>query len=81
MPILHRMSRDRFAACHLRSLRLDRGMSPEQLGWAVGVSGHTIRRIERDHAVPTPRVQFALAQFFALRPTEIWQVERRRAVA
>jgi DNA-binding XRE family transcriptional regulator len=56
-------------------------MSPEQLGWAVGVSGHTIRRIERDHAVPTPRVQFALAKFFALRPTEIWQVERRRAVA
>jgi DNA-binding XRE family transcriptional regulator len=78
---MHRMSRDRFAASHLRSLRLDRGMSPEQLGWSTGVSGHTIRRIERLGAVPTPRVQYALAKFFDLRPTELWQIDRRRAVA
>jgi DNA-binding XRE family transcriptional regulator len=56
-------------------------MSPEQLGWAVGVSGHTIRRIERQHSVPTPRVQYALAQFFGLRPTEIWHVDSRRVAA
>jgi DNA-binding XRE family transcriptional regulator len=56
-------------------------MSPEQLGWSTGVSGHTIRRIERLGAVPTPRVQYALAKFFDLRPTELWQIDRRRAVA
>jgi DNA-binding XRE family transcriptional regulator len=56
-------------------------MSPEQLGWAVGVSGHTIRRIERHAAIPTPRVQYALAQFFGLRPTELWHIEPRRVAA
>jgi DNA-binding XRE family transcriptional regulator len=60
---------------------MDRGLSPEQLGWATGVSGHTVRRIERDHAVPTPRVQYALAQHFGLRPTELWPVEPRRIAA
>lgn len=49
-------------------------MSPEQLGYHVGVSGHTIRRIERTGAIPSPRIQFALAQFFGMRPTELWPV-------
>jgi DNA-binding XRE family transcriptional regulator len=56
-------------------------MSPEQLGWAVGVSGHTVRRIERECAIPTPRVQYALAQFFGMRPTELWKIEPRRVAA
>lgn len=75
------MTRDRFAAEQIRSKRIDLGLSPEQLGWLVGVSGHTIRRIERDAAVPTPRIQFALARHFELRPTELWRVARHRVAA
>lgn len=71
--------RDHFAASHLRSLRIDAGLSPEQLGVVVGVSGHTIRRIERCGAVPTPRVQFLLAQHFDLRPSQMWADGRRVA--
>lgn len=75
------MKRDRFAASQIRSLRIDRGMSPEQLGHVAGVSGHTIRRIERDAIVPTPRVQFLLARYFEMRPTEVWSPDHgRRAV-
>lgn len=68
------MSRDRFAARKLRSHRIDLGLSPEQLGYLVGVSGHTIRRIERYGAVPTPRVQFQIAQHFNLRPSQLWSL-------
>jgi transcriptional regulator with XRE-family HTH domain len=56
-------------------------MSPEQLGWATGVSGHTIRRIERMASIPTPRVQYALAKYFELRPTELWLLDARKAAA
>lgn len=52
-------------------------MSPEQLGHVAGVSGHTIRRVERDGVIPTPRVQFLLATHFALRPTQVWQLDGR----
>lgn len=70
-----RMSRDHFAASQVRSFRIDHGLSPEQLGGLIGVSGHTIRRIEEKGMVPTPRVQFAIANFFRLRPTEMWPLE------
>jgi len=69
------------ASAQLRSLRIDRGLSPETLGYAVGISGHTVRRIEREGVVPTPRIQFALAQFFELRPTEIWALDQGRVAA
>jgi DNA-binding XRE family transcriptional regulator len=76
------MTRDRFAARQVRSHRIDLGLSPEQLGCHVGVSGHTIRRIERDACVPTPRVQFLIAQHFGLKPTELWSINgARRQVA
>lgn len=67
----------------MKSRRIDAGLSPEQLGLLVGVSGHTIRRIERDGCVPTPRVQFLLAQYFDLRATDVWRLSnhRQRAVA
>lgn len=61
-------------------MRIDRGMSPEQLGYAAGVSGHTIRRIERDGVVPTPRVQFLLARALDMRPTEVWSLGANRRV-
>lgn len=75
------MKRDRFAAEQIRSKRIDLGLSPEQLGWTVGVSGHTIRRIERDAVVPTPRIQFALARHFDLKPSDLWHSPLRAVVA
>lgn len=71
---------DRLAAMEVRSRRLDLGLSPEQLGELIGVSGKTIRRIENG-GIPTPRVQFLLAQHFGMRPTDLWQVRRLRMAA
>lgn len=68
------MTRDRLAALQVKSRRIDAGLSPEQLGYIVGVSGHTIRRIEREGIVPTARVQFLLAKYFDSRPTDIWHL-------
>lgn len=68
------MDRDWIAAQRLRSLRMDSGLSPERLGALIGVSGHTVRRIERYGSIPTPRVQFQLASHFGLRPTDLWQL-------
>ena len=55
----------------LRTLRINRGLSPEQLGNRVGVSGRTIRRVE-DGAHPTVRTMFLLAQEFELEVSDLW---------
>lgn len=55
----------------LQQLRIDRGMSPNDLGYVSGVSGKTIRYVEAGH-VPSPRVQFAIAQTFDLLPSDLW---------
>lgn len=71
------MNRDHLAAQELRSRRINQGLSPEQLGGVVGVSGHTIRRIEREGVIPTPRIQFALAHHFQIQPTDLWSPRHR----
>ncbi len=58
----------------MKQLRVDRGLSPEQLGYLAGVSGHTIRRIEATGAIPTPRVQFCLGTQLGHLPSEIWRL-------
>ena len=76
------MSSHRATGTRLRALRVDRGLSPEQLGWELGasgrsyVSGPTIRRAERG-AVPTPRVQYALASYFGMRLSDLWPPDGR----
>lgn len=70
------MSRRSFGGAQVRLLRADRGLSPEQLGWATGVSGPTVRRIERG-AIPTARVQYAIASYFDMRPSQLWPVDQR----
>lgn len=64
---------DKQAATKLRRLRLNKGLSPEQLGAFVGVSGQTIRNIEAGRVVPNPRTMFALAEFFELEVTDLWR--------
>lgn len=68
------MKRDKTAAAKVKQLRIDRGLSPEQLGLLAGISGHTIRRIEQTGAIPTPRVQFCLGAQLGHLPSAIWHV-------
>jgi transcriptional regulator with XRE-family HTH domain len=65
------------AGQELRQLRLNRGLSPEQLAHQLSptekVSGRTIRRIEEGKR-PTVRTMFNLAQFFDCEVTDLWSV-------
>lgn len=57
----------------LRELRLNAGMSPEQLGNRIGVSGRTIRRVE-DGMVPTVRTMFAIAEWADEPVVGLWRL-------
>jgi transcriptional regulator with XRE-family HTH domain len=65
------------AGRQLRELRTNTGLSPEALGARIGVSGMTIRRIERGECHPTVRTMFLLAAEFEMRPTDMWPIEDR----
>jgi DNA-binding XRE family transcriptional regulator len=56
----------------LVKLRINAGLSPNELGIQAGVSGKTIRDAEEGRTVPLPRTQFAIARVFDRLPTEIW---------
>jgi transcriptional regulator with XRE-family HTH domain len=62
---------------HLQELRLNEGLSPNELAYRSGVSGNTIRMVEAGHT-PTPRVQFAIARVFGLAPLDLWPIARQR---
>lgn len=64
----------------LQELRINEGLSPNALGYRAGVSGKTVRLAEAGF-VPSPRVQFSLAAVFDLRPTDLWPLDRQRAMA
>lgn len=61
----------------LKELRVNAGMSPNDLAYRVGVSGKTIRMAEQGW-IPSPRVQFQIASAFALRPLDLWPFDRER---
>lgn len=65
---------DKQAASKLRRLRLNQGLSPEQLAAHVGLSGKAIRLIEEGRVIPTPRSMFALAHYFELEVTDLWRL-------
>lgn len=56
----------------LRELRINKGLSPEQLGNRVGVSGRTIRRVEAGGMQPTVRTMFLIAQAFDAEVVDLW---------
>lgn len=62
---------------HLQELRINQGMSPNDLARRAGINGNTVRLAERGFT-PTERVQFAIADVFALRPTDLWPMDRQR---
>lgn len=61
----------------LKELRINAGMSPNDLAFRAGVSGKTVRMVEAGW-VPMPRTQFAIAKVFALLPLDLWPLERDR---
>jgi transcriptional regulator with XRE-family HTH domain len=61
------------AGAQLRSARMNAGLSPEELGHRLGISGRTIRRVE-DGALPTVRIMFALAAWMDTDVVDLWRL-------
>jgi transcriptional regulator with XRE-family HTH domain len=61
----------------LISLRVNEGLSREALAYRAGISKETVRLAEAGF-VPTPRVQFALAGVFGMRPLDLWPIETQK---
>lgn len=61
----------------LKELRINAGMSPNDLAFRAGVSGKTIRMVEAGF-IPTPRVQLQVASAFGLLPLDLWPLDRDR---
>lgn len=64
----------------LIELRLNRGLSPNQVAYLTGLTGPTVRLAESGH-IPSPRVQFALADFYGLKVVELWPLETQKELA
>jgi transcriptional regulator with XRE-family HTH domain len=64
---------------HLRliGLRVNEGLSREQLALRANVSRESVRMAEGGF-VPGPRVQFAIAGVFGLRPLDLWPLDQQR---
>jgi DNA-binding XRE family transcriptional regulator len=67
----------------LQELRLNEGLSPNDLARRAQVSGQSIRLAEKGH-VPSPRIQFAIASVFTnddgspLHPLDLWPLEQQK---
>jgi lambda repressor-like predicted transcriptional regulator len=57
----------------LAELRINAGLSPNDLAYQAQVSANSIRLAERGY-IPGPRIQFALASTLGVRPTDIWPI-------
>lgn len=63
----------------MTELRVNAGMSPNELGYRAGVSGKTVRMAEKGHQ-PLPRTQFAIADVFGLLPLDLWPLHGNRPI-
>lgn len=59
----------------LRALRINAGMTPNDLAYKAGVSGKTVRMAEAGF-IPGPRIQFQIAAVFEMSPLDLWPFER-----
>lgn len=57
----------------LELLRRSQGLSPEQLGYRIGVSGRTVRRVEAG-MVPIVSTMFALATWAEEDVNDLWRL-------
>lgn len=63
----------------LRTARLDRGLTLRAAAQRIGVNWKTLQRAEAGDAVPYPATALRIADFYGLRVTDIWPVEREAA--
>lgn len=63
----------------LRRYRVNAGLTPEDLGHKVGLSGMTVRRLENGVGSPTVRTKFLIAKELGLDVTDIWPLRERAA--
>lgn len=83
-----RVRKDEAAADLIRRMRINEGLSRHDLARAiadkgvnkggfdrgrVSVSEDTLYLIEKFHREPGPRIKFAIAYYFDLRPGQIWK--------
>lgn len=61
----------------LKALRVNAGMTPNDLAYRAGLTGKTVRMVEAGF-VPTPRTQFAIAAVFEMQPLDLWPLDRDR---
>lgn len=74
------MQSNKVAGRRIRAHRLNLGLSPEQFGWKIGVSGMTVRRIEAGGNLRI-RTAFLIAQSMATDVTDLWPVSRSPVAA
>jgi transcriptional regulator with XRE-family HTH domain len=64
----------------LQELRINQGLSINDLAVATKVSAASLRLYERGY-VPGPRNQFAIASYFGSTPLDIWPLSTQRVPA
>lgn len=64
----------------LIELRINAGLTREDLARLTGVSRETIRLLETTNYVPGVHVQAEIARQFDLRPLDLWPLERQKVV-
>lgn len=64
----------------LVELRLNAGLTPNDLARRAGLSGNTVRSAERGLYVD-PRSQFAIAKALGVLPLDVFPFERQREAA
>lgn len=64
----------------LMELRLNAGLSPNDLACRAGLSGNTVRSAERGLYV-SPRSQHAIAMALGVLPLDVFPFERQRVAA
>lgn len=58
----------------LQALRINLGLSPNDLAYRAGISGNSVRSAEAGF-LPSPRTQFKIARELGCSPLDIWPLE------
>ena len=64
------------AQVNLKALRLDRGLSARAAAGEIGLEQQTLLNAEKGAFTPRPENAKKIADFYGLKVTEIWPVEK-----
>lgn len=64
----------------MKEERLNRGLTIDTASHAIGVSRETLRKVEEGYR-PGPRLGKLIADFYGVRFTDLWPVEREETAA